>query len=350
MTRDDLRGKIQTVTGLIAPEDLGSTLMHEHILCDITPPKLAASNVEDVEITLENYFDIVYGTIPHKGKYKLVVPELLTKEIAQIREWGGKSVVELTCAGLKPMPEALAAMSAETGVQIIMGCGYYVHDYQTQDPLSAGVYDKTADDVARDIIGQIYHGAWGTGVRAGIIGEVGCQSPWTDHEKKVMQGALIAQQETGAAINVHPGRHPDQPQEVADFLRARGGDTSRVVISHIDRTVFDDDRLLRLADSGVTLEFDLFGQEMSYYPHSDIDMPNDAHRLQMIRMLIDHGHLDRVVISHDICYCTRLTKFGGHGYGYIHRHILPLMLRRGFTEDEIAAIMERNPQRILTFR
>jgi len=349
MTRDELRGKIQTVTGLIAPEDLGSTLMHEHILCDITPPKLAASNVEDVEITLENYFDIVYGTIPHKGKYKLVVPELLTREIAQIREWGGKSVVELTCAGLKPMPEALAAMSAEAGVQIIMGCGYYVHDYQTQDPLSAGVYDKTADDVAQDIIGQIYHGAWGTGVRAGIIGEVGCQSPWTDHEKKVMQGALIAQQETGAAINVHPGRHADQPQEVADFLRARGGDTSRVVISHIDRTVFDDDRLLRLADSGVTLEFDLFGQEMSYYPHSDIDMPNDAHRLQMIRMLIDHGHLERVVISHDICYCTRLTKFGGHGYGYIHRHILPLMLRRGFTEDEIDGIMERNPARILTF-
>jgi len=349
MTRDDLRGRIQTVTGLIAPDALGSTLMHEHILCDITPPALAAANVPDVEITLENYFDIVYGTVPHKGKYKLRVPELLSQEIAQLRAAGGRSVVELTCAGLKPMPEALAAIARETDVQIVMGSGYYVHDYQTQDPLSAGVYDKTADQVAADIVGQILHGAWGTEIRAGIIGEIGCQSPWTAHERKVMQGAILAMQETGAALNVHPGRHPDQPQEVADFLRAHGADTTRAIISHIDRTVFDQDRLLRLADTGVTLEFDLFGQEMSYYPHSDIDMPNDAQRLKLIRMLIDHGHLERVVISHDICYCTRLTRFGGHGYGYIHRHILPLMRRRGFSEDEIAAIMERNPARLLTF-
>jgi len=349
MTRDDLRGRIQTVTGLIAPEDLGSTLMHEHILCDITPPRLAAVNTPDVDITLENYFDIVYGTVPHKGKYKLNMPEIITQEIAQVRAAGGKSVVEMTCGGLKPMPDGLAAMSRETGVQIIMGCGYYVHDYQPMDPVSAGVYDKTSDQVARDIIGQVFDGAWGTDVRAGIIGEIGCQAPWTDHEKKVMVGAVLAQIETGAAINVHPGRDPDQPLEAAEFIRAHDGDVSRVVISHIDRTIFDDERLLRLADSGVVVELDLFGQEMSYYPHSDIDMPNDAHRLRMIRTLIDHGHLERIVISHDICYCTRLMKFGGHGYGYIHRHILPLMLRRGFSQDEIDTIMERTPARILTF-
>ena len=349
MTRDELRGKIQTVTGLIAPEQLGSTLMHEHILCDITPPRLAASNTPDVPITLENYFDIVYGTVPHKGKYRLNMPDIITREIAQLRAAGGRSVVEMTCGGLQPMPEGLAAMARATDVQIIMGCGYYVHDYQPQDPLSAGIYNKTSEDVARDIIGQIFHGAWGTDVRAGIIGEIGCQAPWTAHEKKVMAGAVLAQQETGAAINVHPGRHPDQPQEAADFIGAHGGDLSRVVISHIDRTIFDDDRLLRLADSGVVIELDLFGQEMSYYPSSDIDMPNDAQRLRTIRTLIDHGHLDRVVISHDICYCTRLTAFGGHGYGYIHRHILPLMRRRGFSEAEITTIMERTPARLLTF-
>ena len=38
MTRDELKGKIQTVLGPIAPETLGRTLMHEHVLCDIRPP------------------------------------------------------------------------------------------------------------------------------------------------------------------------------------------------------------------------------------------------------------------------------------------------------------------------
>lgn len=198
------------------------------------------------------------------------------------------------------------------------------------------------------MIDQLTVGAWGTDVRSGIIGEVGCQSPWTDHEKQVMEAAIIAQQHTGAAINVHPGRHPDQPQEVADFLRARGVDLGRVVISHIDRTIFDHDRLLRLADTGVIVEFDLFGQETTYYGISNVDMPNDGMRLKLIRLLIDHGHLERIAISHDICYCTRLTKLGGHGYSHIYKNVLPLMRERGFLQAEIDQIMVHTPARVLT--
>jgi phosphotriesterase-related protein len=229
-------------------------------------------------------------------------------------------------------------------VHLIMGCGHYVNDYQ--DPRN---HQRTVEDFTGEMIGQILHGAWGTDVRAGMIGEIGCSAPWTDTEKRVMQAALIAASETGAAINVHPGRDPDQPQEVADFAKAAGHPTERIVISHIDRTIFDEARLLRLAESGVTIEFDLFGQEASYYGLSDIDMPNDATRLKLIRALIDRGHLDRVVISHDICYRTRLASFGGHGYGHIFRNVVPMMGKRGYSADEIDAILVRNPRRLLTF-
>src|SRR5262249_7671509 len=180
-------------------------------------------------------------------------------------------------------------------------------------------------------------------------GGLGGARPWTGTERGLMRPPRTGAAETGAAINVHPGRHPDQPQEVADFVKAAGHSTERVVISHIDRTIFDEARLLRLAESGVTIEFDLFGQEASYYGLSDIDMPNDATRLRLIRTLIAHGHLDRVVISHDICYRTRLTSFGGHGYGHIFRNVVPMMRRRGYSEDEIDAILVRNPRRLLTF-
>ncbi len=101
------------------------------------------------------------------------------------------------------------------------------------DPDTLG---PTLDQFATEIVSQIYEGAWGTDVRAGIIGEIGCQAPWTDLEKCVMRGALIAQQETGAALNVHPGRHPDQPQEVVDFVTAHGGDPTRLIISYIHST------------------------------------------------------------------------------------------------------------------
>lgn len=259
-------------------------------------------------------------------------------------EHGGRTVVELSSGGLDPRPNGLVAVARDAGVNIIMGCGHYVDEYQ---PEANRV--RSAEHFAAEMVEQIQVGAWNSDVRAGIIGEIGCQAPWTDLEKRVMAGAVMAMAETGAALNVHPGRHPDQPQEVAEFVRARGADPNRVIISHIDRTIFDEVRLLRLADSGVVIEFDLFGQEQSYYALSDIDMPNDAIRLRWIRALIAHGHLERVVISHDICYRTRLTRFGGHGYGHIFANVVPLMLARGFSEAEVAAITVGNPRRLLTF-
>ena len=342
--RDSLRGKVQTVGGLIEPAALAATLMHEHVLCDITPPSLAALNDPGPEITLENLYAINYGRVKHATKYRLDLLETAVHEVAKMVAAGGRSIVELTCGGLKPDPAGLAAVAARTGANIVMGCGYYVEEYQ--DPRNA---ERSVDDFAGEMIGQLREGAWGTDIRAGIIGEIGCQAPWTALEQRVMRGALIAQKETGAALNVHPGRHPDQPQQVADFIAANGGDCGRTIISHIDRTIFDAERLLRLADSGVVIEFDLFGQEHTYYGLSDIDMPNDGVRLKWLRTLIEHGHLERIVISHDICYRTRLTKFGGHGYGHIFENVVPMMRKRGFSEDEIDTILVKTPARLLTF-
>lgn len=345
MTRQSLHGKVQTVLGLIDPADLGQTLMHEHILWDIRTPAQRADPDQGPEIDLCNCWKINYGQVRAPRNYALNCEEVAAAEIAAVKPLGGTSIVELSCGGLAPNPTGLANISRQTGVRIVMGCGHYVDEYQ--DPANRA---RSPEDFAQEMIAQVFQGAWGTDIRAGIIGEIGCQAPWTELERRVMRGALMAQAETGAAVNVHPGRDHDQPQEVADFIRAAGGVLERVVISHIDRTIFDTDRLLRLADTGVVLEFDLFGTESAYYPlNMRIDMPNDGGRLRMIRTLIDHGHLDRIVISHDICSRTRLSSFGGHGYGHIFANVLPMMRRRGFTQDEIDAIMVRNPRRVLTF-
>ena len=65
--------------------------------------------------------------------------------------------------------------------------------------------------------------------------------------------------------------------------------------------------------------------------------------------LIQRGQGDQVVVSHDICTKTRLVSFGGHGYRHMFLNVVPLMRRKGFSENEIDAIVVRTPQRLLTF-
>ncbi|MDP6565982.1 MAG: aryldialkylphosphatase [Alphaproteobacteria bacterium] len=337
-------GRIQTVRGAIDPDALGPTLMHEHIFCDIVPPALAAKDREYDELTLQNLWDIAHSSVDYAPKFRLSEPEVARTEVARVGQAGG-AMVELTNTGLKPRPEALRKISEETGVPIVMGSGNYVEEYQDESFATA-----TVDRLAGEIIGQLGQGAWGSEVRSGIIGEIGCQSPWTENEQRAMCAAVVAQQESGAAITVHPGRAPDQPMQVIDLIRREGGDPERTVISHIDRTIFDRDRLHALADTGCVLEFDLFGMEQSYYMLADIDLPNDGARVATIRDLFDRGHRHQVVISHDICFRTRLRHYGGHGYDHIFLRVLPLMLRRGFTQAEVDAIMIETPRRLLTFR
>ena len=338
------RGTVQTVLGPIAPADLGPTLMHEHLLCDIRHPAQRGPEALGPELALDNVWAINYGTVKGAARnYLLDARDVAIDEVRRMLAAGGRSVVDLSSGGLRPDPRGLVEIARATGAHIVMGCGHYVHDFQ--DPANA---TRTVEDFGEEMVEAVEEGAWGSDVRAGIIGEIGCQAPWTPQEQRVMLGAVLAQRQTGAAINVHPGRHPDQPQEVADFIRIKGGRVDRVIISHIDRTIFDADRLYRLADTGCVLEWDLFGQESSFYRLADIDMPNDAVRLRAIRGLIERGHLARILISHDICYRSRLVRWGGHGYGHIFANVVPLMRRRGFSEAEVHAILVDNPRRLLT--
>ena len=343
MDRASLKGKIQTVLGPIAPATLGPTLMHEHLLCDINSPRLTLPNAPEPAITLENAFAMNYGRIKHFERDRLNSKEIAIKEMKRLKAAGGRGLCELTNGGTRPDPAGVREIAKASGVHVIMGCGYYVEEFQAGRTAA-----KTADDFAREIAGQVFDGAWGTDVRAGIIGEIGCSAPWTEVEKRVMRGAALAQRETGAAITVHPGAHPDQPQEIVALLREAGADLGRVIIGHIDRTIFDEERLLRVAESGCTVEYDFFGMEKTYWPLGDVDLPNDGIRLKFIRTLIKHGHLQQIVVSHDICRKNRLLAFGGHGYGHIFENVLPLMRSRGFTDAEIDAILIGNPRRLLT--
>jgi hypothetical protein len=50
-----------------------------------------------------------------------------------------------------------------------------------------------------------------------------------------------------------------------------------------------------------TIEYDLFGQEISHYALSGFEVPSDAERMRQILWLAEQGHAHQILISHDIC-------------------------------------------------
>jgi phosphotriesterase-related protein len=340
----DLAGKVQTVLGPIDPEDLGRTLMHEHILTDLTPLD-QRRDLEEAVITFENLYDAAYNWMDTPGIRRFTEPEIAVREMELMLEDGGRSIVDASTPGMEIFPDGLRRVAERSGAQIIMGCGRYLASFMNPADIERGV-----DDLAAEFVGCIRDGFNGTGVKAGLIGEIGCSWPWTEAEKRSVEAAVLAQRETGAAVSIHPGLSEDSPFLIVDMLRKGGADLSRSIICHVERRLFDTDGILRLADTGVVLEFDLFGVESSRFPMGrDVSPSSDGVRLDRIRSLIEHGHGDRIVISQDIIYRTRRRSLGGHGYGHIFRNIVPMMRRRDFTEAEIDALLVENPKRLLTF-
>ena len=341
------RGLVQTVLGPVHPSELGSTTTHEHLYADFSfmyrpaqdspSPELAAA-----PITLENLGWIRRNYYSNRSNLELMDLHTTIEEVRKYREVGGGAIVDATTTGIGRNSGALAQISRESGVHIIMGAGFYVGAAHPED-----MDERSADDLAREIIDDIVDGVEGSGVRAGIIGEIGCTWPLAPNERKSLAAAAIAQRETGAAILIHPGRHPDAPLEIMEVLANGGADISRVIMAHLDRTVFEFDALQSIAASGCFLEWDLFGNEGSYYPLAEIDMPSDAQRLDFIERITDAGYFDKIVIGQDIFTKHRLVRYGGHGYGHILENIVPKMRRKGFSEDTIRAIIVGNPARIL---
>lgn len=343
-------GKVRTVLGDVDPRDLGRTMMHEHLMIGFMRWRTESGtlNLPDrpdprsrQPISLENrYWVAFYGR--HPDEYLLDNEETATLEAERFREAGGGTIVDVSNPDLTRQPQALQRISRATGLHVVMGCGRYVGSMHPLD-----MDQRTTNDLAQEMILDVTEGADETDIRAGIIGEIGTEYPVTKNEQNSLEAAAMAQRETGAAISIHPGRDRRAPLAVMDILARAGCEPGRCIMGHLDRTLFNSGDLLELAAGGCYLEFDLFGQESSYYAHAPIDMPNDAMRINFIIDLIDAGYGDRVVISQDICQKSNLTSYGGHGYAHILENVVPVMLRKGLTEADVETILIHNPARIL---
>jgi phosphotriesterase-related protein len=345
-----LAGQAQSVLGPIAGEAMGITLPHEHLLIDFEvmfrePATGAERGLSRQPVSLANL-----GWVRHHFSSNLDNLQLLDEAVARdeallFKHAGGQTFVDPTNRGLARDPLALARVARATGLNIIMGSGYYVD--AAHPP---GMDRRTVDDIAAELVADLTVGVDGTGVRAGFIGEIGTTWPWTDNEKKVVRAAVAAQRETGAALMIHPGRHERLPLAIVDLIRKEGADLERTIMCHIERTIADPGVLLELAATGVRLEYDLFGLETSYYPYNPaFDMPNDGERMRQILFLIERGHLPQLLMSHDIAYKHCLTRWGGFGYHHLLVNVIPRLRARGADDRTVQTLLVDNPRRAFTY-
>jgi len=343
-------GEAQTVLGPVSPDALGITLTHEHLVVDVSglmiePEETTRRAMFHEPLSIGLLGHIRYTGLPNLDNAGLRDVNTSIEEASLFKKAGGGTIVDVTNIGLGRDPRALVTIARATGLNIVMGCSYYVDAAHPNDMPA-----RTEDDLVKEIVRDVTVGVGATGIKAGIIGEVGCSMPITDNEKKVLRASGRAQRITGAPLTIHPGRYERAPMDIVEVLQEVGTDLSRTIMCHLDRTVFERSTLKELAATGCILEYDLFGQEHSFYrPAPHLDMPNDAIRIKWLAWLIENGFGSQIVISHDIDAKYLLLRFGGSGYAHIVNNIVPRMRTKGFDEKDIYRIMIDTPRRLLTF-
>lgn len=355
MAREKLKGKAQTVLGLVDGDELGITLPHEHFFIDTRnyfkePTDPEEKKLSHQKITLENLWWARYHKMSCEDNLVFDDEDMAIREAMYFKEAGGKTVVDMTPNNISRNPKGLVNVAKATGLNIIMGTSYYIAQSWTPE---MKMDSKTDEDIAEDFIRDITVGVGDTGIKAGIIGEVGMSWPLEKGEEKVLRAAGIAQQKTGAAINIHPGGHPDAPFAYIKILEEVGADLSRLAFSHTTRTfpISARDTRAKIVEKGCYLEYDLFGAD-GIYPTQmamGFDVANDAIRITQLMELIEDGFLNQILISQDNCFKVMLRTYGGNGYAHILELIVPKMRAKGMTEEQINTILVENPKRINTF-
>ncbi len=362
-TSQSAPGQVQTVLGPVDSRQLGPTMMHEHILTDVTgifeTPRTASERVRAYEpIRLDNLGWIRRNYFRHHDNLLLGDIPTAIDEMRLYREWGGGAVVEVTPPGIGRDPVGLARVSRASGVHIIMATGFYVahtHPSYMVDMTVEQLADLMKSEIQSGIpMATEGHDDWQghqeeTSVKAGVI-KVACTWPLHEREKRVLAAAAHVQGETGVAITTHTGRDQRSPMEVAECLISAGADMSRVVLGHLDLRVQDIGILWDLLELESYLQFDLFGHESSFYGATPFDMPSDGQRLDRMVKLLEADTASRLLISQDICTKHRLTRYGGHGYYYILENVVPFMRKKGIPNEVITQIIIENPARLLPMR
>lgn len=318
---------VETVRGTVDLNDLGTTLMHEHVFV-LTP---------DV---MQNYGEQWWNEEER-------VSDAITK-LRELKDAGVDTIVDPTVVGLGRYLPRVQRVNAEVDINIVAATGLYTFDelphffhYRGPGTLLGG--DEPMTEM---FVRDIREGIGETGVRAGLLKCVVEERGLTDDQTRVQRAICEAHQETGTPITVHTNAAHQTGRLALDFYADHGVDLTKVVIGHAGDSN-DLDYLRSIMDRGATVGCDRFGL--------DLFNPTEQ-RVDTIATLCEQGYTDRIVLSHDAaCY---MDFFSGEAaqqalaatapnwhYLHISRDVLPALRERGVSDEQIRTMLVDNPRR-----
>jgi phosphotriesterase-related protein len=302
---------IETVDGPVDPATIGMTLTHEHVFLELW----AGDGQGFIGQTRDE--------------------DVLAAELGAFRSAGGTCLVDQTPGGAGRDPLGLRRLSARTGLAIVTGCGWYIESYY---PPGDDLARRGVADIAAQLEREIADGFDGTGVRPGIIGEIGAGQGWISPlEERVHRAAARAQVATGLPLATHTLYHSTGAAQMALFDE-EGVDPARVCIGHCD-TFPSLDYCLSVARWGGYVSIDNVG-------HQAGDHEPAVRRL--VLDLIEAGHTEHILLSQDVGQVHELGSRGGRGYAYVAETFLPALRDAGVPEETLTTITAENPRRWLT--
>ena len=336
--------KVNSVLGELSREELGITTPHEHIFIDISA-FFEERKLWDIEnpvtepVKMEHLGQLNRDPYALKDNLSMEDYETQKKEILRFKRAGGQTMVDATMPGIGRDPEALARISRETGINVIMGTGYYVSSTHPEKLAS-----MTEEEIAEEMVRELTEGVGG--VKAGVIGEIGISELFNDAERRVLRAAAIAHKKTGAGVLVHINPWTTNGLESCDILLSAGVAPDRIAISHID--VEDrEDYVFKMLEQGVYVEFDNFGKE--YFVEKDARhdgygcFVRDTERIEFMKKLIAKGYVNQILVSCDVCLKTCLRTYGGWGYDHVLLNVVPMMKEFGISDEDIDTMLRKNP-------
>jgi len=303
--------QVVTVRGPIAPDDLGTTLSHDHVLIDA--------------------FELW-------GGYEWILDDeaVAVAELIAYREAGGSAVADPTNVGIGRDPAGLRRVSEASGVHILMGAGWY-----RERAYADYVFEEMPDALADRLVAELVDGVDGTDIRAGFIGEIGTErGTISPAQERVFRAAGRAHARTGCPILTHTTHFGELAVEQLDLLAEEGVDPRNVIISHLgDRIGIHWWRAL--AERGAFLNIDNLGFISGYAP---LEV-----RADNVAAFIADGFIDQVMLSNDICRVDQLQTFDGPGYGNVITNFYPMLRERGVTDEQIHVMTVTNPARAFAY-